>query len=92
MSRYHIVEDSVAGDRCFIVYDHANSRTPRPVITIWHSELDYDSLQTHLGHHRVGELQELGDLVRSVQSLGGDRDSVRNAVNAWFKEKGWLKP
>lgn len=88
MPKFHIVEDSVAGARCFIVYEGN-----RPVITLWEESLNFDTLRRHLGSRvELKDLEDLGAIHDTVLGLGGDRNQVRGAIETWLKEKGWLTP
>lgn len=88
MPRFKIVEDSVAGQRCFIIYDGG-----KPFITLWEDALNYDVLRRHLGGDvHLKDLEDIGAIHDTVLLLGGDRAQVRSAITTWLKEKGWLDP
>lgn len=86
MPRFRIVEDSVAGARCFIIYEGA-----KPFVTLWANELNYDTLRRTLGFNvELKDLEEIGAIHDTVIELGGSPTAVRTAIETWLKEKGWL--
>lgn len=88
MPKFHITEDSVAGQRCFIVY-----AGDKPFMTLWEEGLNYDTLRRHLGSNvELADLQDIGAIHDTVKALGGSRDQVRDAIETWLKERGWLSP
>lgn len=90
MPRFRIVEDSVAGSRCFIVYEGQ-----KPITTLWEEFLNYDTLRKHFADdirlRGYTDLEDIGAIHDTVLQLGGSREQVRSAIEAWLKEKGWLQ-